>query len=397
MEIFNTFNSNDIDAEVMIKATSLYGDHLSDIIATRLKTELAYIKEQGLASVYLMSHLVTKYAHDNRQPTRSRGGIGASFVAFLIGITNINPLPPHYYCENCKCTEFMLDNSIYSGYDLPKKECPICGKILTQDGHNIPFESITGLDNKNSFDIDININIPFSFRDNLLQYLNSSLPNEYALTADTNLISIKQVLNPSENINCNSIVDILGVTSLDTLYLLEKYTGVSIADVDITDPKIYELFLDSRSIGIDSDEPATYGLPELGNNFTREIIKKIKPKNFGELTKINNYTHSTNMTDENVKNILSDNFPNERITFSKSHSVEFTKIALQLAWYKIYYPAEFYTATFKVRYPDFDLNFFAKNTDISDMHNFEILKELDKDELALLKEYISRNKILFNK
>lgn len=395
MEIFNTFNSNDIDAEAMIKATSLYGDHLSDIIATRLKTELAYIKEQGLASVYLMSHLVTKYAHDNGQLSCSRGGIGASFVAFLIGITNINPLPPHYYCENCKCTEFALDTSIYSGYDLPQKECPICGKILTRDGHNIPFESITGLDNKNPFNI--NINIPFSFRDNLLQYLNSSLPKEYTLTADANLISVKQVLNPSENINCNSIIDILGVTPLDTLYLLEKYTGVSVADVDITDPKIYELFLDSHSIVIDSDEPATYGLPELGNNFAREIIKKIKPKNFGELTKINNYTHSTNMTDENVENILYDDSFNESIAFPKSHSVEFTKIALQLAWYKIYYPAEFYTATFKVRYPDFDLNFFAKNTDVSNMHNFETLKELDKDGLALLKEYISRNKALLNK
>ena len=101
-----------IYAEVMARAASLYGDALAGVITERLKTELAYIKEQDLSSVYMISHLVIKYAHDNGQPTCSRAAIGSSLVAFLLGITDINPLPPHYYCKNCKRTEFILDNFV---------------------------------------------------------------------------------------------------------------------------------------------------------------------------------------------------------------------------------------------------------------------------------------------
>ena len=133
-----TFNKSKtekyINAKVMTRVASIYGDALPDVIERRLKTELAYVKEQDLSSVYTISHLVIKYAHDNGQPTCSRGAIGSSLVAFLLGITDINPLPPHYYCKNCKHTEFIFDNFVYSGYDLPKKTCSVCGNEMLADG-----------------------------------------------------------------------------------------------------------------------------------------------------------------------------------------------------------------------------------------------------------------------
>lgn len=360
------------------KAYRIYGDPLPNIVSARLERELNAIINNGFSVLYLSAQKLVKKSLDNGYLVGSRGSVGSSLVAFMMGITEVNALYPHYICDNpeCKHSEFIEKEGV--GIDLPDKICPNCGAPLRKDGYSIPFEVFMGFKGDKVPDIDLNFSGEYQseihryceelfgkenvfkagtistlaeknaeayvrkyFEDNNLNAVRAEIirlgrlcqgakkttgqhPGGMVIVPQGNSIyEFCPVQRPANDETSESTtthydyhvmdeqlvkLDILGHDDPTTIKLLQEYTSMEIKDIPLADKDTLKIFSSTESLGVDPEkigtEIGTYGIPEFGTGFVRQMLIDTRPTTFAELVRISGLSHGTNVWLNNAQEFV---------------------------------------------------------------------------------------------
>ena len=360
------------------KAYRIYGNPLPEIVSARLERELNAIINNGFSVLYLSAQKLVKKSLDNGYLVGSRGSVGSSLVAFMMGITEVNALYPHYICDNpeCKYSEFIEKEGV--GIDLPDKICPKCGAKLRKDGYSIPFEVFMEFKGDKVPDIDLNFSGEYQseihryceelfgkenvfkagtistlaeknaeayvrkyFEDNNLNTVRAEIirlgrlcqgakkttgqhPGGMVIVPQGNSIyEFCPVQRPANDETSESTtthydyhvmdeqlvkLDILGHDDPTTIKLLQEYTNMEIKDIPLADKDTLKIFSSTESLGVTPEqigtEIGTYGIPEFGTGFVRQMLIDTRPTTFAELVRISGLSHGTNVWLNNAQEFV---------------------------------------------------------------------------------------------
>ncbi len=481
------------------KAREIYGENLPEVVEERLKKELYSITTYGFSVMYRIAQELVRKSLSDGYLVGSRGSVGSSFVAFLSDITEVNSLPPHYVCPNCKNAEFFPVGTGLHGCDLEDKVCPKCGTMYKKDGHDIPFETFLGFKGDKEPDIDLNFSgdyqsiihkytetyfgkgfvfragtigtvaekTAFGYVKRYAEDHNITIKNAEMKRLAAGCVGVKRttgqhpggiivvplkndihefcpVQHPADDPNSDIItthfdyhsidqnllkLDELGHDDPTVIKMLYDLTGLDPQTIQLDDKETMSLFTSCDALKITSDigsAVGTYGVPEFGTKFVRQMLMDTMPTTFAELVRISGLSHGTDvwlnnaqyyikegyttlkeaictrddimlylifkgveaghafkimesvrkgkglkpedeeaMKAANVDQWYIDSCKKIKYMFPKAHAVAYVTMAFRIAYYKVHYPTAFYIAYYSVRADDFDATIMAKGPEVA--------------------------------